>query len=213
GAPLVWKWLLFTFLLFVVLCGGGGYYFARSPQFQEMKSKFAGKAKTTEVRMEEARKGDLVRSVSAPGSIEAKTDVKISAQVSAKIIALPFEEGDDVKKDDIVMRLDARDVTASLESAQAAEATEVARLAGAQADLERMQAEVERQRKLAQSHDIAASALQAVEAEFTRSQSLLNVTKHAIEIAQANIRRAQRDLENTTIRSPIDGTITKLNVE
>jgi HlyD family secretion protein len=209
----VWKWLLGIFLLFVILCGGGGYYFATSPQFKDMKSKFGGKAKLLEVRLEEAKKGDLIRTVSAPGSIEAKTDVKISAQVSAKIIALPSKEGDDVKKNDIVMRLDARDVTASLESAQAAEQTEVARLEGARADLERMQSEVERQRKLAQSRDISASSLQAVEAEYLRAQSSLNVTKHAIEIAQANIRRAQRDLENTTILSPIDGTITKLNVE
>lgn len=209
----MWKWLLGIFLLFAAVCGGGGYFFVKSPQFAEMKIKYGGKPKIVEVRLDEAKKGDLIRTVSAPGSIEAKTDVKISAQVSARIIALPFEEGADVKKDDIVMRLDARDVTASLESSQAAEQTEVARLAGAQAELGRMQAEVERQRKLAQSRDISASSLQTAEAEYLRAQSSLNVSKHAIEIAQANIRRAQRDLENTTIRSPIDGAITKLNVE
>ncbi len=209
----MWKWILGLFLAAVVVCGGGGYFVAKSPQFKEMRAKYGGQKKGTEVRLEPAVKGNLIRSISAPGTIEAKTNVKISAQVSARITALPFREGDDVKKDDIVARLDSRDLQASLESTQAQKQSEEARLTGAQAALALAKTEVERQRKLAETRDVAVSSLQAAETDFLRAQSTLEVAQHSIEIADANIRRAQRDLENSTILAPMDGTITKLNSE
>ncbi|MGE3108021.1 MAG: efflux RND transporter periplasmic adaptor subunit [Phycisphaerales bacterium] len=209
----MWKWLLIVFLLLAIGCGVGGYFFVKSPKFAEMKKQFSGQGKVTEVRLEPVAKGNLVRTVSAPGSVDAKVGVEISAQVSAKIVALPFRVGQDVKKDDVVVRLDSRDLQASLESAQAAKLSEEARLAGAQAALDRAKLDLERQRQLAASKDIPESALEAAEATYRQAESSFNAVKHSIEISDANIRRAMRDLENTVIKSPIDGTITALNME
>lgn len=210
----MWKWLLIVFVVLAVGCGVGGYFFTQSPQFAEMKKKYAGGGgKKTEVRLEPAVKGNLIRTVSAPGSVEAKTGVKVSAQVSAKIVALPFRVGQDVKKDDVLVRLDSRDLQASLESTQASKLSEQARLAGTEAALDRAKLDLERQRQLAASKDIAPSVLEAAEASFRQAESSYNAVKHSIEITDANIRRATRDLENTVIKSPIDGTVTALYME
>ncbi|MBC7771381.1 MAG: efflux RND transporter periplasmic adaptor subunit [Pyrinomonadaceae bacterium] len=209
----MWKWLLGVFLFLVIACGVGGYFFATSPQFGEMKKKFSGGGKATEVRLESVERGTLVRSVSAPGSVEAKSGVDISAQVSAKIMALPFRPGQAVQKGDVIVRLDSRDMEASLESAQASKAGEEARLAGAQAMLDRAKSDLERQRALVASKDVSASVLEIAQAQFLQAESTFNGVRHSIEIAQANIRRVDRDLENTVIKSPIDGIVTALNME
>jgi HlyD family secretion protein len=59
-----------------------------------------------------------VRTVSAPGSIEPKTLVQISSQVSAKVLAVPFREGDLVRKDEVILRLDPQNLVAQLDSAR-----------------------------------------------------------------------------------------------
>jgi HlyD family secretion protein len=209
----VWKWLLGIFLVLVVLCGGGGYFLATSPQFKDMRRGFTGQKKPVEVRLDKAARGNLTKTVSAPGTIEARTKVEISAQVSSKIIALPFKEGDDVKASDVVVRLDARDLIASLESAQAAKLGEEARLAGAKAALVQARSDRDRQRRLAETNDVSTAALEAAEAEFLRAESSVLASEHSVKIGEANIKRAERDVENAVITSPIDGTITKLNVE
>ena len=115
----MWKWLLGSFVLLALVCAVGGYFVAQSPKVKEQFSKFQGKDLGTQVRLEPAGKGDLVRKISAPGQIDPKTDVQITAQVSARITALPFKEGDEVKKGDVVVRLDAEDLLAALAAQKA----------------------------------------------------------------------------------------------
>jgi HlyD family secretion protein len=55
--------------------------------------------------------------------------------------------------------------------------------------------------------------LDAAENEFHQAESLVRQANHSIEMARANIQRAEKDLENTVIKSPIDGTITRLDTE
>ncbi|MBL8764148.1 MAG: efflux RND transporter periplasmic adaptor subunit [Phycisphaerae bacterium] len=209
----VWKWLLGFFVVIVLLCGGGGYFAWTQPAVQEFVKGMRSGEKALEVRFDAVRRGDLTRLVNAPGTIEPRTNVKISAQVSARIVALPFDEGDVVKAGDVVMRLDPADLTARLESAQASKRSEEARLEGARAALTRATLEAERQRTLWKSRDTSQQALDGAESELRQSQSTLNQAEHSIEIARANIQRAEKDLDNTVIKSPIDGRITRRDCE
>ncbi len=207
------KWLIGIFALCIVVCGGGGIFLATSEQGRGLVTRLKPKEKLTEVRMERVGLGELVRTVSAPGQIEPRTNVKISAQVSARITALPFREGEEVKEGDVVVRLDSRDLAALLESAQANLKAEQARLEGARARLAQAEADLGRTRELFESKDVAKSSLDAAEAEFLQAQSALRASEQAIEIARANIIRAEKDLDNAVITSPIDGIITTLDAE
>lgn len=207
------KWVIGGLLVCIVLCGGGGAFVATSPAAKEWMNSLKPKEPVTTVRAEAVERGTLVRTVSAPGAIQPLTQVDITAQVSARILQLPFREGEQVKKGDVIVRLDDRDLVAALESAQANLRSQEAQLEGAQAGLARARAERDRVKQLHASGDRSDAALEAAEAEFLRAESSLRMAEHAIDMAQANIRRAERDLDNTVIHAPIDGTIVKLHVE
>ncbi|MFI4898107.1 MAG: efflux RND transporter periplasmic adaptor subunit [Phycisphaerales bacterium JB059] len=196
-----------------VLGGGGGLIVLKSPLGKGLLGSMDREGGGTEVRLEAAELGDLVRTVSAPGSIEPKTLVQISSQVSAKIIALPFREGDMVKADDVVVRLDPQDLVARLDASKASLKSEQARLTGAEASLINARLNYERLRQLYETGDVTKADLDAAEAQFLGAKSNKQVIEASIEMAQANIEQAQKDLDNTTITSPIDGIITVLNTE
>ncbi|MFG0246755.1 MAG: efflux RND transporter periplasmic adaptor subunit [Phycisphaerales bacterium JB052] len=206
------KVLAVTVVGFGVL-GAIGFVVVKSPVGQ----RFMGQAKGDElgmpVIMEPVAFGDLERTVSAPGSIEPKRLINISSQVSAKVLALPFEEGDQVKKGDVVIRLDPQDLVAALDSAKAALAGQEASLGGAEATLINARLSYERLQQLHETGDATKSELDSAEASFLQAQSNRQVLVHQIDQAKAQIDRAQTDLDNTTITSPIDGVITSLNTE
>ncbi len=209
----MWKWLLGLGVIFIGGAAAGGYFIAQSPEFRELISSLRPGDQVLKIRLGKAEKGTLTRTVNAPGTIEPKTKVQISAQVSARILALPFREGETVKEGDVVVRLDARDLAASLESAQASQRAEEARLQGNRATLARAELEMARQKQLVQSGDASQSVLEQTEADVRRSVSGVDSSLQLIEIAKANIARAQKDLENSEIKAPFNGVITKLNAE
>jgi HlyD family secretion protein len=207
--------------------------------------------KPTTVRIAQPEVGKLVEYVSAPGEIEPTSNVEISAKVSARVVALPFKEGDEVTKGDpnadppvppsVLVRLDSKDWESQLLSAQAsrdAQAAQIevdkarieaqkAALAGTIASLEQARTDLERQRALLATKDISQATfdqaklkLDGLEAEYTgavhslqAAELNLKVLKHNLEAADARIDQAKEALSYTTIVSPIDGVVTRLNAE
>ena len=209
----MWKWFLAVFLVLAAFCGGGAYFLFGTEQGRDLTKMFRPGDKETEVRLDSPKRGKLAKVVSAPGSIEPKTKLQISAQVSAKITALPFREGDRVKPGDVVVRLDSDDYVAALESAKASLRGEQARLEGLKADLALAEAEWGRSKELFDTKDVSKSDLDAAEATRLRALASVHSSEHAIEIAQSNIVRAQKNLDFCTIINSIDGVIVKLNNE
>jgi HlyD family secretion protein len=212
----VWKWLVGILLVVAVLGGVGAMVVLKGPMQGKVSFTGLGGGKAgegTKVKLAAAETGDLVRTVSAPGAIEPRTLVKISSQVSAKILALPFREGDEVKAGDVVVRLDPQDLTAVLDRARAGMRGERARLTGAEADLINARLNFDRLRQLFETGDVTKADLDGAEARLLQAESTKQVIEHGIEQAEATIRQAETDLENTVITSPIDGVITALNAE
>ncbi len=207
------KWLVGIFIVLLVVVGGGGVVVMASPLGEQLRGGFNTEPPATEVRLEAAELGDLTRTVAAPGSIEPITMVNISSQVSAKITALPFREGELVKKDDVIVRLDPQDLLARADSAKASLKSEQARLKGAEASLINARLNFDRFQQLYETNDVTKADLDGAEAQFLSAQSNKQVIEHAIEMAQAAIEQVNKDLENTTITSPIDGVVTTLNTE
>lgn len=195
------------------ILGAVGFMVAKSP----VGKKFADSRKQQDVSiavlMEPITFGDLERTVSAPGSIEPKRFIKISSQVSAKVLSLPFEEGQQVREGDVVIRLDPQDLVAILDSSKAGLKQQEASLLGSEASLINARLQFERLQSLEETGDATQADLDAAEAAFLNAQSGKAVIEASIEQAQARIEQAEKDLENTIISSPIDGIITALNTE
>jgi len=207
--------------------------------------------KPTVVRIENAQRGELIEFVSAPGEIEPKKKVEISAKVMARIVELPYEEGDRVTCGDpnanppvppsVLVRLDAKDLETQLlqasanRSAQAAQievekariASQQANLLGLAASLKQAETDLARQQGLLQSHDISqatfdqtklkvdelAAQYEAAKHTLESAQLNLQVMQHNLEAADARIDQARETLSYTTIVSPIDGVVTRINAE
>ncbi len=192
---------------------GTGYAVLRSPAGERFRGG-GGKADAgLLVMMEPAELGDVVRTVSAPGSIEPRTNVQISSQVSARVLALPFREGDRVEAGDVLVRLEPQTLVAVLDSARAGMKGQQARLGGAEARLINARLEFERIRALHETGDVTRADLEMAEANYLQAESDKLALEHGIEQAQAQIDQAEKDLENTVIASPIDGIVTALNAE
>jgi len=163
----------------VVLLGGAIALIA--PRFSA--SVKAGGGSGLMVRTEKVSTGDLIEIVTAPGTVRPETKVSISARVSARIVELPFREGDRVTKGDpnasppipasVLVKLDDTDLRATLRSAEANYAARAAELETARAridaaiasisqtrvQIENEQRNLKRQEALLGSEDVSESVV------------------------------------------------------
>lgn len=205
------------------------------------------------VRTEKAVSGDLVELVSVSGEVQPEPHLKvpIAARISARIIELPFKEWDIVTKGNpwanppvpasVLVRLDAKDLEATMRSVRARYAAQEAQVVVTRARVEAQkstigasevevkdaQRDLKRQKELLASKDVSQSIvdtaqtkvdglvarLAAARHDLEASEQGLVVLQHQLTAANAEIARAQEDLNNTVIESPIDGVVTRLRMK
>jgi HlyD family secretion protein len=184
-------------------------------------------ANSIPTRQAVAKKQTLVESVSAPGNVEPKRKVDVSAEVSARILELPFREGARVKKGDVLVKLDDRNLLAALSSAEARRdgerfrlQSEKSRIVGTKENLENSRLQLARQQNLFTTGDVSKQALEDaqtrtkdLESQLQAAEQMLSQLQKAIESSEADIEEAREALRKTTIVSPLDGLITTLSAE
>ncbi|MCG6956750.1 MAG: efflux RND transporter periplasmic adaptor subunit [Gemmatimonadetes bacterium] len=168
-----------------------------------------------EVRLEAVKRRDLTQIVTASGNIRARRAVDMSSDISAKVSQLLVDEGQDVKEGQELLRLDPAQyqagvsrAEAALSQAKATEAQQQANLIQAQRNLDRFLALRDRDSLLvsAQQVDDARTALDVAQAQV-RSATF------GVSQAQASLDQSEDQLAKTIIRAPMDGKITRLNVD
>lgn len=199
------------------------------------------KPKGEDVETEKAALRDIRETVSASGKIFPETEVKISSDVSGEVVELYVEEGDSVKAGQILARIDPEAYVSAVERAQAsvnASKSELARskssIETAMAQIEQIRAQVdnarkihERNRKLRQDGVISAqdyeaseanvaqleANLRSAEASHRAAQQAAKASEYNVASTTASLKEIRTNLSRTTIASPVDGIISKLNVE
>lgn len=168
-----------------------------------------------EVRVEAVGLRDLVDDVSATGHIEPKTQVQITTDVAGRIIELPVEEGQDVEEGALLLQIDPALFQAAVQRAEAALAQARASQAQQDAAYQQAQRDADRMTALqARGTDFVTDAEveQAVTNADVQSR-LLEAAEYQVEQAEANLAQERDRLGKTTIRAPMSGRITRLNVE
>ena len=162
------------------------------------------------VQMDKVIRRDITEIVVANGRIQPVLQVVINPEVSGEIIDLPVKEGQDVKKGDILVRIKPDNYIAQRNSAEANYKSSLAGQALAKANLEKAQLEFARFEQLFNTKLVS-------ESQFLEAKTTLDVAKanfdnsiHQCEQTKAFMARAEDDLAKTTIKAPIDGTVTKL---
>ena len=170
-------------------------------------------SKGLEVQTAKVSRQEIIQKVNATGRIEPKTQVKISADVSAKIKRLAVVEGQWVEQGALLVELDRERYLAMVESAEANVRSAEANATLNSQNLDRAQKEFER------SKDLLAKGLEA-QADYDTKQTAWQVEQarhkastEQIAQAQAALKQARDDLSKTTIYAPMSGTVSALNKE
>ncbi|MBI4660091.1 MAG: efflux RND transporter periplasmic adaptor subunit [Verrucomicrobia bacterium] len=165
------------------------------------------------IQTDKVTRRDITELVVANGRIHPVLQVKISPEVSGEIIELPVKEGQPVKKGDLLLRIKPDFYIANVNQAEASFKSSVADKGTSEANLAKAEAEFKRNEELYQKKLISESAFFEIRTAHEIAKSSLQSATHRVEMSNAMLARAQEELAKTTIRSPLTGTVSKLNSE
>ena len=184
-------WIKRTAIAATVLAvafGGGWLYLQKNPRQEEPKFRTA-----------QVDEGAITQVVLATGTLQPVITVNVGTQVSGTVLERRADFNDHVKKGQILLRLDPANLQARLRQAQAG-------LAASNAALVLARATYERNVKLVGAGFISALTLDQGRREV--DAAVANV-----ELGRAQVESAQTDLDNSVIRSPIDGVVIRRNID
>jgi HlyD family secretion protein len=189
------------------------------------KTGVIGKSDVPEVLTEKLTKRTIREVISASGKLKPEKEVSISADVSGEIIELTVKEGDKVTVGQLLLRIKPDEYQSMAEDADAAYNTSVANVRTAKSNLNQMEAMFNKSKAvydrylvLKQKNAVSATDFENVESEYLTAKAQLESAKQNVigsdytaKSADARKRKAFENLRKTSIYSPIDGIVTKLN--
>jgi multidrug efflux system membrane fusion protein len=177
----------------VVLVGGAAAVWSQIQRPQQIRlgrGGFAGDGPVPVIAAATARV-DVPVYLDGVGTVRALNTVTVRAQVEGKLMEVAFKEGEDVKRGQVLARIDPTTFQAQLDQAVAKKAQDEATLANARLDLERYQ-------RLVASNSVARQQLDTQQATVAQLEAQVNLDQAAID----NVRAI---LQYTTITAPLDG--------
>lgn len=165
------------------------------------------------VQLARVRVEDITSRVRAPGKIEPRTQVKISADVMGKIVQLNVKEGDAVKRGQLMLQLDDTQYRSTLGQAQAALSSARARAKESANALKVSSSTYERQKALYEQKLLSPAEWDAASQAHEAAQSAALTAAEEVTRAQAAVQGAADNLRKTRFEAPIDGVVSALNVE
>jgi HlyD family secretion protein len=186
-----------------------------------------GKPKELEVELAKAKRVTIVEKVSASGTVQPVTEVKIAPEVSGEIIDLLVEEGDSVNNAQTLVRIRPDTWQSQFERAEAGLSQQRANLEQAQASLERARAtftraeqEFKRQEQLWKEkvisdadYQLATQNYAVAKSDLASAEQAVEGAKYIIRSTEASLREARENLRKTTVVAPMRGVVSKLLVK
>jgi len=170
-----------------------------------------GKADVDVVTVAQAWPAQNYTLLNATGYVVAQRKAALSSKATGRLEWLGVLEGSHVKKDEVVARLENRDVSATLGQAEANVRLAQANLLQGEAELADAKNAWQRSKDLLQQKFIAAAAYDAALARYNKAKAAISAQRASIAAAQANARAAQVGVDQTLIRAPFDGVILTKN--
>lgn len=165
------------------------------------------------VELSKVAQTTIVETVSATGKIQPEIEVKISSEVSGEIIALPIKEGQQVKKGDLLVRINPDLYESGVNRSVASMSTTKAGLSQADAQVKEAKANYDRNKKLFEKGIISKSEWDRIVSAYEVAVANKQSAYYQVQSASATVTEAKDNLGRTTIYAPADGTISLLNVE
>lgn len=162
------------------------------------------------VQTEKVSRRNLTEVVVANGRVQPVMQVVINPEVSGEIVELPVTEGQEVKQGDLLVQIKRDNYLASRGSAEASYRSALAGKSLAQANLTKAELEFKRINELFEKKLVSESQFTDAQAAQLVAQASFENAGHQVDQAKAFLAKAEDDLAKTTIKAPMDGTVTRL---
>ena len=186
-----------------------------------------GKSEGPKVTSEKVQKRTITEIVNAPGKIYPAIEVKVSPDIAGEITELNVQEGDTVKKGQVLARIYADIYDIQRNQAASGVAQTQAQVSNSQAALDALKAQMDQaentynmQKQLFDDKVISRNEFNVADASYKTSKANYNAAvqgirggKAGVQTAQASLQKANKDLGRTVITAPTDGVISLLNVK
>ena len=190
-------------------------------------SNFLKKDDATKVAVEKSKKRTLVESISASGKLYPEKEVKISPDVSGEVVVLNVQEGDQVRKGQLLATINSSTYRSGVNRAQAQLNQTQSNVQNARAQQQQFKAQLEqaratynRNKKLfneqvisAAEFETAVASYKTAQANYKASMATIKGNQYGVASARANVNEARQQLQRTTIYAPMSGTVSALFVK
>jgi HlyD family secretion protein len=191
------------------------------------KSGMIGKEEGTKVTTEKVTRRTIIEVVNASGKVYPEVEVKVSPDISGEIVELNVEEGDSVRRGQVLARIYADIYSTQRDQAAAGVVTQQAQVSNAQAQLGALKATLDqaetnfnRQKQLLDDKVIsraefeqADQSLKSARAQYNAAVQGIRGTQATVQSAQAQLSRANKDVSRATLVAPMNGVVSLLNVK
>ncbi len=191
------------------------------------KNGVIGKEEGIRVTSEKVEQRTIIETVNASGKVFPEVEVKVSSDVSGEIVELNVDEGDSVKRGQVLARIYAdiygsqRDqAAAGVNLSQAQVMNSEAQLNALRATLDQAKVTYDRQRKLLDDKVIsraefeqADQTLKTATANYNAALAQIEGNKASVQSARAQLARADKDVNRATIVAPMNGVVSLLAVK
>jgi len=192
-------------------------------------------------RLAKIERGGITAAVSATGTVNPVTAVQVGSQVSGQVQEIYVDFNSEVKKNQVIARIDPQSFAlrvsqamADLEAARATVLTQRANVAALQAEVSRAKVglaeserEFQRNKMLQEKNFVSAAVLDKAEFAWRAAQEQVKTAQAQLAVGESQVRnvealvkqresqlaQAKVDLDRTTIRAPVDGIVIKKTVE
>lgn len=165
------------------------------------------------VELSKVAQTTIIETVSATGKIQPEIEVKISSEVSGEVIALTVKEGQQVKKGDLLVRINPDLYESGVNRSVASMSTTKAGLTQADAQVKEAKASYDRSKTLFDKGIISRAEWDKAVSTYEIAQANKQSAYYQVQSASATVTEAKDNLGRTTIYAPADGTISLLNIE
>lgn len=180
----------------VVIVAVAGIYFAFGKREPERTYKTA-----------KVERGDVVATVSATGNLSAVTTVQVGTQVSGTIYRLLVDYNTPVKKGQVIAEIDPALFRADVEQARGNLLSAQANLLKARATAAEATRTMERNRQLVKEGVVSQSDFDTAETGAQEAAAAVKAAEASVVQTRGALSRAETNLKNATIRSPVDGVV------
>jgi RND family efflux transporter MFP subunit len=151
--------------------------------------------------------------LNASGYVVAQRKAAVASKVTGRLISLAVEEGSEVKKGEIIARLENEDAIASRDQAMAALKASQHNLELAQAEMTEAQLAFDRHKELLDNEFVSKSSYDTAEARYKKARAAVEAAKAEVNLSKAFLHGAEVAVEYSLIRAPFDAVVLTKNAD